>query len=263
MSDLKKFNLSSNDNNQMQLLDELLLQLINKVDELLVFKGGYMLSKVLPASRMTHDIDLSILNQEEYENMKPKLKSIGEYFIQKGLADSYEIMDIIPQKKSGGIKLLSDNHKVVIGLDISVQNLSYGITKEDINIAVVDSYCIERMLSDKLYVILSNKRYRRTKDLYDLYNITQYMNIDYKLLKECIYQRGYDEYLFDNIPFSEEDVVKYVHSWNKLSIQDAKTGDVKKIPDLEEVLNRLYIFSAPFKFNYDRKYWSNKSFSWI
>lgn len=57
--------------------DELLLQLLDKVDELMVFKGGYMLSKMLPSSRMTRDIDLSVLNQEEYENMKPKRKSIG------------------------------------------------------------------------------------------------------------------------------------------------------------------------------------------
>lgn len=272
MSGLNKASFTNNNNNKinkqcknerMQLLDELLLQLLDKVDELLVFKGGYMLSKMLSDARMTHDIDLSISDQEEYENMKPKLQNIGEYFVQKGFVDHYEILDIIPKKKSGGIKLKNENGENVIGLDISIQDLSYGITKEDIHIALVDSYCIERMLSDKLYVILSNKRYRRTKDLYDLYIITEFIDINYDLLKDCIYQRGYSDYQFDNIPFSEEDMLKYIHSWESLEIHNPNTNEISDKPDLKLVLKRLYRFVAPFKYDYIKKYWSYNLRRWL
>lgn len=179
------------------------------------------------------------------------------------MIDHYEILDIIPQKKSGGIKFKSKSNESILGLDISVQNLSFGVTKRNINIAIVDSYCIERMLADKLYVILSNSRYKRTKDLYDLFNITDYIDIDFMLLKECIYQIGYEKYLFDNIPFSEEDVLKYVHAWKSLRIQDVNTGVQKKKPELEETLDRLYTFAFPLKLGIDMKYWSSKSLSWI
>lgn len=251
------------ENEQMSLLDKLLLQLLEKIDELLVFKGAYMLSKILPSSRMTHDIDLSMLTQKEYEKIKPKLADIGEYFIQKDLADGYQVLELVQNKKSGGLRIKNKIGKNIIGVDISVQDLTYGVKKEDIKIAIVDSYCVERMLSDKLYVILSQKRYRRTKDLYDLYNITNFIDIDYALLKECICKRGYDEYLFDNIPFSEEDILKYINSWNKLRVRDVDTGMEKNKPDIGKVLCRLYDFIAPLKFNFDVEHWDSKLSNWV
>ena len=87
------------------LLDYMMLVLVRSIDTNEAFKGGYLLSKILSGeSRLTKDIDFSIMNKEYYEPIKEVLISIGEVFKIKGIVTDYKVKEEIKEGWEGSIR---------------------------------------------------------------------------------------------------------------------------------------------------------------
>jgi predicted nucleotidyltransferase component of viral defense system len=228
------------------------------------FKGGYMLNQLLGAdSRMTHDIDFSIMNDEYYSKVKAILEAIAEKFMSANIIASYKIKDSISPTSSGGIDMYDATGKKIFGVDVGLHNLLYGTTNYKIDIGEVEAFSIERMLSDKLLAILSRKRFRRTKDLYDFYVITNHFDFDYEKLLYCINNRdNYDPSVWNNIPFSDTVLVEYEKAWDKLNLMNGINGAGILKPPFSNCVARVTLIALAIKNGEKHGYWSHTDYGW-
>ena len=102
----------------------------------------------------------------------------------------------------------------------------------------VSTFSIERILSDKLTAILSRKRFRRPKDLYDFYIITNAFDIDLKKLTDYLYLRTSPEELWSTYPFNDDVLHQYKNAYDKLSVTTINKTTIQK-PDYSVVIARV------------------------
>lgn len=237
-------------------LDYLVYKLLEEFGATLKFKGGYLLSKLLADSaRQTVDVDFSISDETLYEKIKIVLKNVGDYFIEKGFIDYYEIEDTVTETRSGGITFYR-LYNEVLGCDIGLHDTAYGIKTYNINIGTLEGFTYERMLADKINAILSKKRFRRAKDLYDFQLITENVDIDMLKLKEFL-NKKLDTYIDIVYPFTSDILREYKKAYDKLTVISVITHKTLQKPSFEFCLNRFYsIFDAIY---YDTEYtkWSS------
>lgn len=201
-----------------------------------VFKGGYVLMKVMPElARYSHDIDFSIDNDKQYELVKGVLSELGETLIKKEIILSYTIKENITPTSSGGIKCDRGQFKENIGIDIGYHNLSYGIKEWNIFGFNESSFVYERILSDKLSVVYSPKRFRRAKDLYDVYIISTSCDVDTKEISKMLVKRGID---WTKTPFNETVMVEYRKAYDKLKVVNQLGTEINK-PDFNMCISVL------------------------
>lgn len=233
---------------EQDMLDYIALVTVRYLNCQKAFKGGYLLNQLLQdTSRMTHDIDFSIASASQYETVKSLLKKLGDYFVNKGLVKYYEIKDSITETSSGGINFyreMKNGDRKFLGIDIGLHNLKYGVTEYELSFGNADGFEVERMLADKITAILSRKRFRRTKDLYDVYAITNLFDVDCDKLSKYIELRGNAE--FNNIPFNDTILVQYEKAWEKLQLTSPTTATIEK-PPFTQVLTRFYAIALPLK----------------
>lgn len=234
------------DESPQEMLDYMVLVLSRHMSCEAAFKGGYMLNQLLgAASRRTSDVDFPIAYKGDYEGVKQCLVQIAEEFIKYDLIASYKIKDTVEERKSGGIDMYAKNGTKILGVDVGLHNISYGLKHYDLGFTDVDGFSIERMLADKMISITSRKRFRRTKDIYDFYAITNFFDVDMQKLYSYIELRGGAEW--DNIPFDDIVLVEYEKAWNKLDLHSFSDDFVIDKPNFVDVLNRFYEFAIPFK----------------
>lgn len=253
--------LTSECSNQ-DILDYIVLSIIQRFNqEDLAFKGGYMLNQLMPeVSRMTRDVDFSVDSAEQYERIKVILKDIGEYLVQNEIISCYKIKDSITPTSSGGVDFYDNNSKC-LGVDVGWHQLVSGTKWYDLKLGRVHAFSVERMLSDKIHAIFTPKRFRRTKDLYDVYYLLENFDVDYKKFKKCIELRG--EIDWDKSPFREEVLVQYLHAWNKLEVRSCITNELINKPDFNLVINRLSNFVTALTGNHgDNIYWKKERTGW-
>lgn len=248
-------------NSDKDYLDYIFLVLARVIGSDAAFKGGYLLSSILENdevtksfSRKTQDVDLSIMKIENYKRVKLVLKEIAENLLTRGLIESYKMKEDITATSSGGI-VMYKNTGEKIGVDVGLHDITYGTQLYNLKVDGVNGFTIERMLSDKLTAILSRKRFRRTKDLYDFYVLTNLYDVDYLELKKFIQRRGNAEW--DNIPFSDEALIQYEKAWEKLNLVNSKTGTALKKPRFDECIGRFNQFANLLKSNKTLQYWSH------
>lgn len=235
-------------------LDYMVLTLVREFGDKLAFKGGYMLTKLIPnVARQSTDIDFSIDYDTLYYEMLSTLKSIGDHFVAEGYIERYEVKESIEPHKSGGADFYASTGEKVLGIDVGWHPTNFGTMHTDIGIATVRHFTVERMVSDKFVAILTKKRFRRAKDLYDLYQIMQYYDLDLKLLRGCISARDHDAPIeWDHYPFNEVVLHEYGKAYEKLrviSIYEKK--DIRK-PDFRravELYGYLYEHVLDKRFN--------------
>lgn len=239
-----------------ELLDYMVLVLSRRLHVEKAFKGGYMLNQLLgSASRMTHDVDFSIHWKEDYEQVKQVLKEIAEQFADLGIICEYKLKESIEEGISGGIDFYGTDGRKVLGVDVGLHDIHWGIKQYTFAITCLDGFEIERMLADKLIAIMSRKRFRRTKDLYDFFILTSHFNFDYKKLQDYVERRGTAEW--DNIPFSDVVLVEYKKAWDKLFLQ-SPDGRVLPKPDFHTVLLQYYTIALPLKDGADFSLWDHR-----
>lgn len=216
--ELEEDKLINKDSSDNEILDYIMIFLCSRFTRNRNFyKGGYTRMKLIPDySRYSHDIDFSISKEDEYEDIKCVFKELGQDLLSKGIIIDYKIKDDISPTKSGGVDFYRDcNHKK-LGIDVGCHDVSFGITDWEILGFTESRFTAERMLSDKLSAIFSRKRFRRPKDLYDVYIIRDNFDIDYNLLADCIDKR--DSMDWESHPFKEEILIQYAKAYDSLTI---------------------------------------------
>lgn len=227
-------------------LDTMVVVLSRLFGDRLAFKGGYMLSKMMPeVARQTTDIDFSIQTSDIYKSLIDAMNHIGDYFIKKGFIDHYTVKDTIQPNRSGGMDMYASDGRKVLGIDVGWHDLTFGTTTTTFDIGTLRSFTVERMLSDKVTAILSRKRFRRPKDIYDLYCITNCFDFDANLVNEYILKRtegaGAE---WKNYPFNEDIVREYERAYNTLVVKSVETSVPLVKPSFESVLDRFYLLCS-------------------
>lgn len=244
--------------NEQELLDYVVLVLSRFMSCSVAFKGGYMLNQLLQNnSRMTHDVDLSVAKKGDYEGIKVILKALCEKLVAEHYVTSYKIKETIEERSSGGVDMYDSNGRKFLGVDVGLHNISYGIKHYDLSFTDVDGFNVERMLADKLIAITTRKRFRRTKDLYDFYAITNFFDVDLKKLAEYVELRTGAEW--ENIPFSEAIIVEYKKAWDKLKLIGHTTGGELEKPDFSAALGRYYAIALLIKEGVTEGFWRHQT----
>ena len=245
-------------------LDYMVLELVREFGNKLAFKGGYMLTKLMRnTARQTSDIDFSILSDDIYEQIKIKLWSICNHLQSVGAIDEYSIKDNIEHFMSGGADMYKDGKKI-LGIDVGWHDISYGTVIRNVDIGELNSFEVERMLADKITAILSRKRFRRPKDLYDLYCISECMEFDAKVVRDYILRRtdGKDAD-WQNYPFNEKVMIEYEKAYNSLTIASIYSGVELRKPDFQSVIARFYKVANGVQHGNILHRWSVTSHSYI
>lgn len=245
-------------------LDYMVLELVREFGNKLAFKGGYMLTKLMRnTARQTSDIDFSILSDDIYEQIKIKLWSICNHLQSVGAIDEYSIKDNIEHFMSGGADMYKDGKKI-LGIDVGWHDISYGTVIRNVDIGELNSFEVERMLADKITAILSRKRFRRPKDLYDLYCISECMEFDAKVVRDYILRRtdGKDAD-WQNYPFNEKVLIEYEKAYNSLTIASIYSGVELRKPDFQSVIDRFYKVANGVQHGNILHRWSVTSHSYI
>lgn len=237
-------------------LDYMVLVISRRLQRPNAFKGGYLLNQLLGnKSRLTHDVDFSIDDQEAYAEVKRILIEIGNTFKEAGLIEAFRVKETIAPRQSGGIDFYDNTGAKVLGVDVGLHSLQWGTTQYNFNIAPLTGFTVERMLSDKIMAILSRKRFRRTKDLYDLWVITNNFDFDSDLVLQFIANRGDAEW--QNIPFSDTVLVEYEKAWNKLILQTPNNGELDK-PPFDQVIRRFNIIALTLRDAKNPGFWNHR-----
>ncbi len=223
-------------------LDHIMITIVTELHSKIVLKGGYLLEQLLPnTARQSQDVDFSIADSVLYPKLQEVLENIAEYFLQLGYIDKYNIKSTITETQSGGINMyknVNGNCIRILGVDIGLHPLNYGIATTVIKSIAVSTFSIERILADKLTAILSRTRFRRPKDLYDFYIITNAFDIDLKKLTEFLYLRTKSEELWSPYPFNDDVLRQYKNAYDKLSITTINKTTIQK-PDYSVVIARV------------------------
>lgn len=229
-------------------LDYMVLELSRQFGNKLAFKGGYMLTKLMSSrARQTYDIDFSILSDEIYESITKALENICLHFESKGIIDSYVIKESIKPTMSGGADMYKDGRKV-LGVDVGWHDITYGTVIRKLDVGDLNSFEVERMLADKITAILSRKRFRRPKDIYDLYCISECMTFDTVKIADYIQRRtsgaGAD---WQNFPFNDAVITEYEKAYNKLIVSSVYKDTVIEKPNFLDVIKRFDIIAEHVK----------------
>ena len=221
-----------------ELLDYIMIFLCERINiEYSYFKGGYVLTKLLPEeARSTQDIDFSISEISQYEDIKIVLKDLGETLLNAGIINKYEIKPVITKESTGGIKMTPIDRTSNIKIDIGWHDLSWGVQSWNCLGFNCKRFEVERMLADKISTIYSLKRFRRIKDIYDVYILTNNFDVDFKKLADYISKRNtidWNENPFDIIVLTE-----YGKAYNTLNIKSTKGFNINK-PAFSVVVERL------------------------
>lgn len=209
------------------------------------FKGGFILKECVSTPRSTQDIDFSIDCAEAYNVCKQMFLEICTQLVNEGLIARFDIKPDIELKKSGGVSMYDSDGTCIASVDTSIAVLSYGINKLRLESKDIPVFSLERMAADKLCVIWSKKRFRRAKDLFDLYQIIKEHTLDYALISTCINGKGLS-LDSDKDPTLKHIAVEYAKAYTKLNIVNYYTGDFISKPDFTDVLLLIHKFSLPF-----------------
>lgn len=236
--------LNSN-SSDIEILDYVTLQLCHCLDTTkMAFKGGYILNKIITQEipRATMDVDFSISIKEYYDNVKIVLNDIGSSLVSDGIIDSYEIKESVEERSSGGIKLHRESSSVKdLGVDVGLHDIDHGVVPINILGVEAQRFSVERMLSDKILAIYSRKRFRRPKDLYDFYIITNCFNVNMSELLNQVNIRNVIDW--NASPMRTEVATQYKIAYDKMHVVNPlHQEELVNKPDFSIVLERVALF---------------------
>ncbi len=215
--------------------------------DLLVFKGGLFLGEHTGKPRYTQDVDVSIASADVYARMREVLKDFGEELIAEDIIHEYAVEEAVLPNRSGGAKYRDMTGRVLLSIDVSLGGDELSCIVMDTSIAGrVHLESIEQVLADKLTVLYSRKRFRRSKDLFDIWQILSCCQVNISHLRELLKVRELLPLPLDKAPFNEEHYVQLEHAYNTLSIRDASTEELVEKPPFAEVVRVVGKFTMQF-----------------
>jgi len=192
-------------------------------------KGGYVLKVLTEKARYTQDIDMSISSSEAFKILRTGFDKAGKIFVDAG-ASNYSIREI-SERCSGGLTV-NKGESTIVSADVSIQNLSYGIRLHD---SKFYCYTFEKMLIDKLKATLSNKVFRRIKDLYDIHLMVSNFEIDTEELKFRLKEEGV-VLTEESSPFNPNKTEQLAHAWDKFRIFEGDGMSTREKPEFKDVM---------------------------
>lgn len=215
--------------------------------DLMVFKGGLFLGEHTGTPRFTQDVDMSIVSMPAYLHIREVLKEFGERLIVEDVIRSYEVLEDVVEGRSGGAKYRDIDGRVLLSIDVSLGGDTLDTLVMDTGVAGrVHLETIEQVLADKLTVLYSRKRFRRAKDLYDIWQIISSCSIDTDRLAALLRARDILPLPLDKAPFNEEHYLQLEHAYDRLQILDPNTELPVGKPSFEEIVAVVGKFTIPF-----------------
>ena len=219
-------------------LNDLVLLLHTKFGDQVLFKGGFILMKLFPnKARLSQDIDFSISNISLYSNIMSVIEEYVKHLQTSGNIKEYVIKDNITPTSSGGIKVYANDGSVLFGVDVGLHDITYGYHKVNILHTGINVFQYERMLSDKISATLSRKRFRRPKDLYDIYLITSNVNLDLSLIRSYLDKRS-EATDWNNYPFTDVIIREYKKAYDSLTLVSHDKHPIQNPPDFNIAFDR-------------------------
>ena len=240
-------------------IDSMVLTLLRIFGNESAFKGGYMLTKLIPnCARQTHDIDFSIQSSELYQSLINTMIAIGNKFVKDGTISSFKIKQTIEPHCSGGMDMYDANGTKILGIDVGWHDITFGTTKTTIDIGEVRAFEVERMLADKIAATLSRKRFRRTKDIYDIFCITNCFDADLNKIRNYLEIRNADVTVeWENFPFSETVINELGKAYGRLVLEAIYSNTILEKPPFMDVLGRFNAVCLGV-LNKEKTIWSSK-----
>ena len=240
-------------------MDYMVLTLLQIFGNDLAFKGGYMLTKLIPNyARQTHDIDFSIQSSELYQSLIKTMTAIGNKFVKDGIISSFKIKQTIEPHCSGGMDMYNASGAKILGIDVGWHDITFGTTKTTIDIGEVRAFEVERMLADKIAATLSRKRFRRAKDIYDIFCITNCFDADLNKIRNYLEIRNADVTVeWENFPFSETVINELGKAYGRLVLEAIYSDTILEKPPFMDVLGRFNAVCLGV-LNKEKTIWSSK-----
>lgn len=222
-------------------MDYMVLTLLQAFGNNLAFKGGYMLTKLIPEhSNQTQDIDFSIQSSELYQSLIKTMTAIGNKFVESGVIASFKIKQTIEPHYSVDMDMYAADGRKILGINVGWSDITFGTTETSINIGEVRAFDIERMLSDKISAMLSRKRFRCSKDLYDIFCITNCFDVDLNKIRHYLDTRDEESSVtWDSFLFNEEVLNELGKDYDKLVLESIYSDTVLEKPKYYKVLGRF------------------------
>ena len=236
------FELERNDpDTKIDLYLDLFLYFTQDISKDAFLKGNKLIGE---GARGTKDLNSDIYNS----SVKPKLINFANACIKADLADDYRMSELTPTT-SGGVKIYKDD-KLVYGVDVgSTDNMIFGVIEYKFEGEYILGSSINKIVAEKSMTTLSEKRYRRLKDFYDLYIICKSgFDIYYKEVSSYIFKSvngDLEEYkkLINNYPFDIDVLTKAEKAWAKFTLNDINglELDKPKFLDLYRDISIVYM----------------------
>lgn len=241
-------------------IDSIILTLLRIFGNKSAFNGGYMLKKLIPdCARQTQDIDFSAQSSELYQSLINTMIAVGTRFVKAGIISNFKIRQTIVPHYSGGMDMYNTSGAKILGIDVSWSDTLLGTATTHIDIGDVNAFEVERMLADKISAILSRKRFRRPKDIYDLYCITNCF--DFSVIKVNTYlkkreiESGVD---WGNFPFNDKILVEYNKAYQSLRLDSIVRNRQLDKPLFNDVMTRFIDIVKGLRRESDYVTWSSE-----
>lgn len=220
-------------------IDSMILTLLRIFGNESAFNGGYMLKKLIPdCARQTHDIDFSIQSSELYQSLINTMTAIGNKFVKAGIISNFKIRQTIVPHYSGGMDMYNASGAKILGIDVSWSDTLLGTTKNIIDIGEVSAFEVERMLADKIAATLSRKRFRRSKDIYDIFCITNCFDANLNKIRNYLDIRNVTV-AWNNFLFSETVINDLKNAYDRLILESVYSDTVLEKPEFSSILGRF------------------------
>lgn len=212
----------------------------------IVLKGGFLLVNTLSNSRLTRDKDFSIDKKIGWKNLLQAIHTsvdgLGQDFFIFKVREPMEAM-------SGKIEIKQLSSGRVIGIDASWEPIEVGAKQTNILGVKIDTYTICHILADKYCAIHSERRFRRPKDLYDVYNILLNYDVSYKEFDDVV-EHCRNKIDWSETPITDAVAEKYKENWDTLDFSVLKTDTMEKKeihPDFGLLYGKVCSFLLEYK----------------
>jgi len=201
------------------------------------FKGSMVLKACLAeagyadAIRRTVDIDAN-WNSDTSPTTKQIAESFQNALNQNDISLDVDVYREYGEGRSAGLELRNRTSKdVVFTMDVDV-NRPFAQTKiYEISDMSFRGVAPMQILSDKVFVVSTDKVFRRIKDVIDLYYLSQVMPFDYDAVMATLKKDGRKLGDFNGFRNRKEDLR---HSFEKFRF----SGDVNK-PEFDDVYDKV------------------------
>ena len=208
----------------------------------IVFKGAMTLKVATGGitrtnvSRSTQDID------GDWVSPAPEMEDI-EKILQRAVHNVNPNWTIQPfrefgEKRSAGFKVVDETGMARFHIDMSVRQNPYSkvyvVTNEETGTVCLQGASIEKMLADKISTISTQRVFRRSKDLIDLYILSKCTKFDASAVMKIAQERDMEDF---SVFLTRQDDLK--HAYDTLR-------NVENKPDFEKLYQRIKKFITPF-----------------